>query len=496
VERLGRWLWERHAPRIVGGLAALGSFYLGFSRSEAIGWWAAIVLVSAGGLGVISRGLRRWTGPIRAWVDGDRTDPSAAWTALVQLPNRFGIGVIAVFLPLHLGTTFLLALHLSDGSGPAVAGLVLAYALVIAAAAVLTATLAQLLVRAAATQVGMAVEGFDGRLTGRWTMRRRLVAATFVASTLALVAGPVVVLGTAATPRHYLIALVGGALLSAYLAWLFDVGLFTPTLTPVQDLIEGARRVQRGDLASVVPVSSLDELGDLALAFNAMQSGLRERAALQAAFGSYVDPLLAQRLLDSGTSVFEGEELEVTVLFLDVRGFTSYSEGVAPAEAVALLNRLFDVVVPVVHEHGGHANHYLGDGLLAVFGAPQPLPAHADAAMAAAIEVQRRVQAQLGEEVRIGIGVNTGPVIAGTVGGGGRHEFTVIGDTVNVAARVEQLTKETGDLILITEATRTALSSPRPRTARRGDVEVRGKTAKVRLHAINPFTRSTRSGRR
>ena len=190
--------------------------------------------------------------------------------------------------------------------------------------------------------------------------------------------------------------------------------------------------------------------------------------------------------------MFEGEELEVTVMFADVRSFTSYSEGVTPADAVRLLNRLFDVMVPVLHEHDGHANHYLGDGLLAVFGAPEPLERHADRAVAAAVAIQQRVRAEFGKELRLGIGINTGPVIAGTVGGGGRHEFTVIGDTVNAAARVEQLTKDTGDAILITETTRAALSLPRQRSIKRGEFEVRGKAAKVTLHAVNPFPRSTR----
>ena len=205
-----------------------------------------------------------------------------------------------------------------------------------------------------------------------------------------------------------------------------------------------------------------------------------------------MDPALARRLIESGSAVFEGEEVVVTVLFADVRAFTSYSEGVAPTEAVALLNTLFDVIVPVLHEHDGHANHYLGDGLLAIFGAPNPLERHADAAVEAAIEIQRRVKTVFGTSLRLGIGINTGPVIAGTVGGGGRHEFTVIGDTVNVAARVEQLTKETGDAILIGEATRLALSTPRPRTTKRGEFDLRGKTTKVVLHAVNPTPRSTR----
>jgi adenylate cyclase len=147
-------------------------------------------------------------------------------------------------------------------------------------------------------------------------------------------------------------------------------------------------------------------------------------------------------------------------------------------------------VVPVLQEHGGHANHYLGDGVLAVFGAPLSVPDHAGAAVAAAVEMQRRVRAEFGGELRLGIGINTGPVIAGTVGGGGRHEFTVIGDTVNVAARVEQLTKETGDAILITDATRAALPTPRPRSRSRGAFDVRGKAAKITVHAVNPFPRS------
>jgi class 3 adenylate cyclase len=264
---------------------------------------------------------------------------------------------------------------------------------------------------------------------------------------------------------------------------------FAPSLQPIRDLVSGTARVTVGDYDHPLPVVQDDDLGVLVAMFNRMQVGLRERESLHAAFGSYVDPALAHRLLESGSSLFEGEDLEVTVLFADVRGFTSYAERVDPSVAVARLNELFEVVVPVLQEHGGHANHYLGDGLLAVFGAPQPLEHHADAAVAGAIEIQRRVRAAFGSELRLGIGINTGPVIAGTVGGGGRHEFTVIGDTVNVAARVEQLTKETGDAILLTEATRAALSGARRRSTERGDFAVRGKAAKVALHAINPSAR-------
>jgi class 3 adenylate cyclase len=264
---------------------------------------------------------------------------------------------------------------------------------------------------------------------------------------------------------------------------------FAPSLQPIRDLAAGTARITAGDYSEPLPAVQDDDLGVLVAMFNRMQVGLRERESLHAAFGSYVDPALAHRLLESGSSMFEGEDVVVTVLFADVRGFTSYAEGVEPAAAVERLNALFDVMVPVIQDHGGHANHYLGDGLLAVFGAPLPLVDHASAAVAAAIELQRRVRSAFGAELQVGIGINTGPVIAGTVGGGGRHEFTVIGDTVNVAARVEQLTKETRDAILITDATRSALATPRPRTTKRGEFEVRGKTARVVLHAVNPFPR-------
>ena len=152
-----------------------------------------------------------------------------------------------------------------------------------------------------------------------------------------------------------------------------------------------------------------------------------------------------------------GEEVDVTVMFVDIRGFTKATGGVAPREAVARLNEFFEVVVPVLHAHGGHANKFVGDGLLAGFGVPEYHADHADRALAAACDLHRHVAEAFDGELRIGIGVNSGRVLAGTVGGGGKLEFTLIGDAVNVASRVEELSKEMGDGILCTEATRLAL---------------------------------------
>jgi len=125
----------------------------------------------------------------------------------------------------------------------------------------------------------------------------------------------------------------------------------------------------------------------------------------------------------------------------------------------------------------------VGDGLLAVFGAPEKLPDHADRAVAAALEIVEMVRRSYGDAVRIGVGINSGPVVAGTVGGGGHVEFTVIGDPVNTAARVEAVTRETGDDVLVTEATCCLLTRDHGGFVERPTVELKGKSEPVRLHA-------------
>jgi adenylate cyclase len=214
-----------------------------------------------------------------------------------------------------------------------------------------------------------------------------------------------------------------------------------------------------------------------------MVNGLREREQLREAFGAFVDPTLADRVLAEGT-VLQGEEVEVTVLFLDIRGFTAFAERAGAAEAVARLNEFYELVVPVIAEHGGHANKFVGDGLLAVFGAPDTLADHADRCVAASLAIARKVEERNGGRVSIGIGVNSGVVVAGTVGGGGRVEFTVIGDVVNTAARVEEATRQTGDVILITAATRALLREDHGALDPRPSMPLKGKRELVELFAL------------
>jgi adenylate cyclase len=267
----------------------------------------------------------------------------------------------------------------------------------------------------------------------------------------------------------------------------FTVGsLLAPSLRPIRDLANGTERVTLGDYSQRLPVVQDDDLGALAASFNRMQAGLIERQRLQAAFGTYVDPALAARLLEQGDDVFAGERREVTVMFVDIRDFTPFAEANTAEDTVARLNALFEIVVPFVVQAGGHVNKFLGDGALAVFGAPDDLANHADAALTAAVMIYRRVAERFGGELRIGVGINTGVVIAGTIGGGGKLEFTLIGDTVNVAARVEQLTKTTGDAILLTEQTADALLSRPPGLVGRGAHALKGKSAPTAVLGIDP----------
>jgi adenylate cyclase len=283
-----------------------------------------------------------------------------------------------------------------------------------------------------------------------------------------------------------LLVAVAFALTFAY-AVPFSVGLgFSPFLRPIHDLAGGTERVAVDDYSRRLSVVQDDDLGALAASFNRMQAGLAERQRLQAAFGTYVDPVLAGRLLEQGDDVFTGERREVTVMFVDIRDFTPFAEANTAEDTVARLNALFEIVVPAVVDAGGHVNNFLGDGALAVFGAPNDLVDHAEAAVCAAVLIHRLVAERFGGELRIGIGINTGKVIAGTIGGGSKLEFTLIGDTVNVSARVEQLTKTTGDAILLTHHTVDALDPRPPGLIDRGAHELKGKSAPVQVYGLDP----------
>lgn len=208
----------------------------------------------------------------------------------------------------------------------------------------------------------------------------------------------------------------------------------------------------------------------------------RAQQYLEQAFGTYLDPEIAEHILREGPSM-EAKEADVTMMFVDIRDFTTFAEQYEPREVLATLNELFELAVPVITSRGGHVDKFVGDGLLGIFGVPEVILDHADRALEAALELKRLANERFQGDLEVGIGLDSGTVIAGNVGGGGRLDFTVIGDAVNMASRVEAATRETGDIILITERTKALLEHCTPSLIERRTVSIKGKVQPVALYA-------------
>lgn len=257
------------------------------------------------------------------------------------------------------------------------------------------------------------------------------------------------------------------------------------TSRPVQRLARAAEQISDGRLDDFQPLQPgfFRELNEAGRSFNAMVEGLRERQMIRDLFGKYVPETVAAALMkDRGQ--LEPQASQATILFVDLEGFTTLSEVLKPGEIVDLLNSYFSSVVAVLERHGGVVTQFQGDAILAIFNVPVPNPDHAGRALRAAVEIQRVVGAETyaGRHLACRIGLNTGEVVAGSVGASGRLNYTVHGDAVNLAARLEQLNKEFGTRILAAETTASASETPmRPV----GEVTVRGKTSSVKIFTLD-----------
>ncbi len=280
---------------------------------------------------------------------------------------------------------------------------------------------------------------------------------------------------------------IGGAVLGVAISAFF---IGRSLLRPFGTLSRAMTEVAGGRLDIQVPVTSNDEVGELTGQFNRMVKDLRERVQIRETFGRYVDESVASTILRrQGEGTMAGETGEATILFTDIEGFTTIAQYLAPHELVAALNDYLETVLAPIRSHGGVVNTFIGDGLFASFNMPLACDGHAAAAVQAAIDIQRAVGSRTfgdqGVALDTRIGISTGNVIGGSVGAGQRLSYTLLGDTVNLAARLEELNKQYGTRILVSQTTREACGD-RFVFRSLGSVTVRGRGDAVALFSIDP----------
>jgi class 3 adenylate cyclase len=249
--------------------------------------------------------------------------------------------------------------------------------------------------------------------------------------------------------------LVIGMVLSLLLLSMITFYLSGRIIKHILLLAKGAHGVAKGDYDIQLDIGTQDEIGYLSQCFNNMTEGLKDREFIKSTFGRYVSKDVMNDILDGNISL-GGEKRELSILFSDIRGFTTLSEGLDPMDLVNLLNAYFTRMDKAISDSGGSINKYLGDGILAIFGAPKRLENSALSAVESAHEKLDQLvefNKTQGSSLNIGIGIHTGEVIVGNIGSENRTEYTVIGESVNLSDKIESLTKVYGQKILITDPT-------------------------------------------
>ena len=296
-------------------------------------------------------------------------------------------------------------------------------------------------------------DDFDRKIEAARSEMRRLAGAAIV--------------GTRAYQRHVvqigLVLLAIAASLGLTVAAAVTLGL----VRPVRRLLAGTAAVEGGALDTVVPITSRDEIGRLTQSFNSMVGELRVKAQIRETFGKYVDPRIVAGLIDRPELTDpKGSRREMTILFCDMKDFTTFSEGMTPAALVTVLNRYLSVMSDPVRRHNGIIDKYIGDAIMAFWGPPfTGADEQARLACLAALDQLTGLAAFRAElpdlmglkrgfpEIDLRIGIATGDVVVGSIGSEQTRNYTVIGDTVNLASRLEGANKTYGTRVLISEAT-------------------------------------------
>jgi len=326
-------------------------------------------------------------------------------------------------------------------------------------------------------------DDFDHKIDAALSEMRRLAGAAIVGTRA--YQQRVVAIGIA------LLALA--AALGATVAAAVTLGL----VRPVRRLLLGTAAVEGGALDTAVPVTSRDEIGQLTRSFNSMVGELRIKAQIRDTFGKYVDPRIVAGLIDRPELTdAKGARREMTIFFCDMKGFTSFSEGMTPAALVNVLNRYMTVMSEPVRRNNGIIDKYIGDGIMAFWGPPfTSAEEHAGLACLAGLDQLASLAAFRAElpdliglrrgfpEIDMRIGIATGDVVAGNIGSEQARNYTVIGDTVNLAARLEGANKLYGTHALISEAT-SRFAADLVETRELDQVLVVGKTEPQRIFEL------------
>ncbi|MGJ8643148.1 MAG: adenylate/guanylate cyclase domain-containing protein [Luteolibacter sp.] len=258
---------------------------------------------------------------------------------------------------------------------------------------------------------------------------------------------------------------------------------------PVAELGAAAQAIGAGNKDVEVSNLRADEFGILADDFNDMVFGLKEKERIETTFGRHVGRKVAFELMKNEVDL-SGVEREVSVLFSDIRGFTTLSESVMPREAVQLLNLYHETMTAAIEDNGGIISSIMGDGFMAIFGATGEIEKHANRAVTAGKKMfnelpalNSRIEALGFQAIKIGVGVNSGPTVVGSIGSPRRLEYTAIGDTVNTAARIESMTKDLDSPMLISSST-WERCDPKPEGEKLPPHPVRGRAQEIQLYSV------------
>jgi class 3 adenylate cyclase len=465
----------------IGSVVLIGHYY-DAAQADVLRVIALTCGLTAVAILIVLRRIYKRLGPLTRWIAGERgaAETEAAWGTAVGLPLElirrdagfpvFGVAIpVSVFAVVEYGLSWFAVFPLMAG------GLIaLGYS------AILHYLALELAMRPILFDINAALETPVKITKPSIPLRIKLLASLPLINVITGVTVAALTSdggGVQALSLNVVIALTVAFLISFELTVLLSRSI----LRPVEDLEAATERIRQGRFDEHVPVTTADEFGELSSAFNQMVDGLNERERLREAFGTYLDEEVAAHIISEDYDP-EGHEVEVSLVFCDVKDFTEVAAQASASEVVSRLNELFECVVPIIGRHRGHVDQFIGDGLLAVWNAPERVPNHADRAVQCAVDIARTVNSRRPGGFQIGIGVNSGSVVAGSIGGAGRLSFSVIGESVNLASRVEGATRQTGDPVLITAATRNLLSET-IEVGSRGSLEVRGYDAPIELYA-------------